>query len=221
MLLEETPTVLSLENVLRRRHPPKKARKSSNLANHVPFVVPGLSTSSSTLSSHASATSSSQDTVISTKNPATEGSEIMGEGSRGSPSHESAEAENTNEMKTTKNYEVNYCKMCQNGYKISTRIWWTRMFNRINILPALLMIYQWSREEKWYRAGKHSIKTHFPKDRNDDIRLRTKITRASCRRRANAVMPRPEKFGDLIIADHKIVSEGCESRNNHRYAVVV
>ena len=28
-------------------------------------------------------------------------------------------------------------------------------------------------------------------------------------------------FDDLITADHKIVSEGCESRNNHRYAVVV
>ena len=25
----------------------------------------------------------------------------------------------------------------------------------------------------------------------------------------------------LITADHKIVSEGCESRNNHRHAVVV
>ena len=28
-------------------------------------------------------------------------------------------------------------------------------------------------------------------------------------------------FGDLTTADHKILSEGCESRNNHRYAVVV
>ena len=28
-------------------------------------------------------------------------------------------------------------------------------------------------------------------------------------------------FGDLIKADHKVLSEGCESRNNHRYAVVV
>ena len=28
-------------------------------------------------------------------------------------------------------------------------------------------------------------------------------------------------FGDLITADHKVLSEGCESRNNHRYAVVV
>ena len=30
-----------------------------------------------------------------------------------------------------------------------------------------------------------------------------------------------EKFGDLITTDHKVLSEGCESRNNHRYAVVV
>ena len=30
-----------------------------------------------------------------------------------------------------------------------------------------------------------------------------------------------KKSGDLITADHKILSEDCESRNNHRYAVVV
>ena len=30
-----------------------------------------------------------------------------------------------------------------------------------------------------------------------------------------------KNVGDLITADHKIVSEGCESRNSHRYAVVV
>ena len=29
------------------------------------------------------------------------------------------------------------------------------------------------------------------------------------------------KFGDLITADHKVLSEGCEFRNNHRYAIVV
>ena len=28
-------------------------------------------------------------------------------------------------------------------------------------------------------------------------------------------------FVDLITADHKVLSEGCESRNNHRFAVVV
>ena len=28
-------------------------------------------------------------------------------------------------------------------------------------------------------------------------------------------------FGALITADHKVLSDNCESRNNHRYAVVV
>ena len=28
-------------------------------------------------------------------------------------------------------------------------------------------------------------------------------------------------FGDLITTDHKVLSGKCESRNNHRYAVVV
>ena len=31
----------------------------------------------------------------------------------------------------------------------------------------------------------------------------------------------PQNFGDLITADHKVLSDNCESRNNHRYAVVV
>ena len=50
-------------------------------------------------------------------------------------------------------------------------------------------------------SGKHSIFSHFPKDRNCDICLRTQITRASCRRRAGTVVPRAEKLGDLITED--------------------
>ena len=69
--------------------------------------------------------------------------------------------------------------------------------------------------------GKHSVYTHFPKDRNCEICQRTKITRAPCRRRNGGAVPRAENFGDLITADHKVLSENCESRNNHRYAVVV
>ena len=65
------------------------------------------------------------------------------------------------------------------------------------------------------------LKTYFPKDRNCEICKRTKITKAPCRRRIGGVVPRPESFGDLITADYKVLSEGCESRNNHRYAVVV
>ena len=69
--------------------------------------------------------------------------------------------------------------------------------------------------------GKHSVYTHFPKDRNCEICQRTRITRAPCRRRNDEAVPRAAYFGDLITADHKVLSEGCESRNNHRHAIVV
>ena len=68
---------------------------------------------------------------------------------------------------------------------------------------------------------KHSIYTHFPNDRKCDICLTTKTTRVPCRRRDEGSIPRAEKFGDLITADHKVFNEGSESPNNHRYAVVV
>ena len=69
--------------------------------------------------------------------------------------------------------------------------------------------------------GKHSVYTRFPKDRNYEMCQRTKITRAPCRRRIGEAVPRAANFGDLITADHKVLSDNCESRNNHRYAVVV
>ena len=50
---------------------------------------------------------------------------------------------------------------------------------------------------------------------------RTKITRAPCRRRNSGAVPRAANFGGLITADHKVLSDNCESRNNRRYAVVV
>ena len=55
--------------------------------------------------------------------------------------------------------------------------------------------------------------------------MRTKITRAPCKKRRGTAVPRAESraesFGDLITADYKVPSHNCESRNNHRYAVVV
>ena len=56
-------------------------------------------------------------------------------------------------------------------------------------------------------SGKHSVYSHFPKDPNCDICVKTEITRASCRRRTGTVVPRAEHFGDLIRADHQILSE--------------
>ena len=90
------------------------------------------------------------------------------------------------------------------------------------LTPVLLMNYLWSPHFKRREdLGKHSVYSHFPEDRNREICQRTKFTRAPCRRRNGGAVPRAEIFGDLITADHKVFSEGCESRNNHRYAVVV
>ena len=69
--------------------------------------------------------------------------------------------------------------------------------------------------------GKHSVYTHFPRDRNCEICQRTKITRAPCRRRNGGAVPRAENFGNLITADHKVLSENCESRNNNQYTVLM
>ena len=48
-----------------------------------------------------------------------------------------------------------------------------------------------------------------------------KIRRVPCRRRNGGAVLRAEHFGDLTTADHKVLSDNCESRNNHRSAVVV
>ena len=54
------------------------------------------------------------------------------------------------------------------------------------------------------KSRKHSIFTHhFPKARNCEVCLRTKMTRAPCRRRTGEAPLRAEKFGDLITVDHK------------------
>ena len=58
-------------------------------------------------------------------------------------------------------------------------------------------------------SGKHSIYTHFPKDRNCDICMRTKITRAPCRKRTGTAIHRAENVGDLMTADHKVLRKGC------------
>ena len=86
-----------------------------------------------------------------------------------------------------------------------------KVFQNIETLPVRAKVV----------PSEHNIFTLFPKDRNCDICLRTRITRASCRRRTGAVVPRAENVGYLITTDHKVLSESCESRNNHRCATVV
>ena len=61
------------------------------------------------------------------------------------------------------------------------------------------------------RSGGHSIFSHFPKDRNCDIYLRTKITRTSCRRRTGTVVPRAE---NLVIYDPRITKFSVKDVNH-------
>ena len=97
-------------------------------------------------------------------------------------------------------------------------LWMTEFLKTETHPPVPLMNYLKTRSAD---LGKHSVYTHFPKDLNCEICQRTKITRAPCRRRIGGAVSRAENFGDLITADHEILSEDCASRNNHRYAVVV
>ena len=62
---------------------------------------------------------------------------------------------------------------------------------------------------------------YFRKDRNCEICKRTKITRAPRRKRTGDAVLGADFFGDLIIPDHKVLKEGCETRYNQRYAVAV
>ena len=107
VLLEDTRAVLSLGKLCedhghtyhwtsgQKPHLIQNVKKiNCNTANYVPFVVPGLSTSSSTSSSPTSPTSSSQDTVTTTEHPATERSESRSVEVQGNLSHEPTETEN-------------------------------------------------------------------------------------------------------------------------------
>ena len=114
MLLEETPAVLSLEKLCedhgytyhwisgQKPHLIRNDKRiDCNISNYVPFVVPGLSaSSSSTKPSLTAPSSSSQDSVfdvnIYTENPVSERSGNTSGELRGNPLHEPTDTENKN-----------------------------------------------------------------------------------------------------------------------------
>ena len=73
---------------------------------------------------------------------------------------------------------------------------------------------------KWHQRSAFFV--HFPKDRNCEVCLRTKMTRAPCRKRARTgdQVLWADKVGDLTTADHKVLNERGDSGNNHRYSVM-
>ena len=96
---------------------------------------------------------------------------------------------------------------------------WLQEF-RENLVDDRVPEHRDSHASSSHEVSLEPTRSHFPKDRNCDICLRTKITWDSCRKRIGTVVPNAENFGDLTTADHKVLSEGCKSRNNHQYAVV-
>ena len=99
------------------------------------------------------------------------------------------------------------------------------------VLPGVFLD-RWKNLERRYSGGRHGrigedkrIRKSMHKDS-----MQTKCSRSArgpksqgprAGRRIGRVVPRAEHFSNLITADHKVLSEGCDSRNNHRYAVVV
>ena len=219
-----------------------------NTENFVPIVVPGLSSSSSG-SSSTSKTPSRQESHSSSSSSASSSSPTVSEiqireredviNSDTSPVQVSTSVDDrsgqpdetqANKIQKPKKKEET---TIERGNPLDSEIpEWLQEF-RENLVDDEIPVHgdshassshEVSLEPTFKRRedlGKHSVYTHFPKDRNCEICKRTKITRAPCRRRNGEAVPRAEQFGDLITADHKVLSENCESRNNNRYAVVV
>ena len=218
-----------------------------NTENFVPIVVPGLSSSSSgsssalrtpmkqeSHSSSSSASSSSSPTVSEIQIHAWEDATVsdtspvpvsnLADDGSGQPDETQAnKIPKTNKKETT----------IERSNPFDSEIpEWLQEF-RENLVDDEIPLQGGSHASSSHEAslepttkrredlGKHSVYTHFPKDRNCEICKRTKITRAPCRRRNGEAVLRAENFGDLITADRKVLSDNCESRNNHRYAVVV
>ena len=246
-VLENTPGVLSLGKLCdengysyewingQKPHLIKDGiRIPCNTENFVPIVVPGLSSSSSG-STSTSKTPSRQESHSSSSSAASSSSLTVSEiqireredgiNSDTSPVQVSTSVDDRSGQPDETTIE--------RGNSLNSEIpEWLQEF-RENLVDEEIPVHGDSHASSSHEAsleptvkrsedlGKHSIETHFSKDRNCEICKRTKITRAPCRRRNGEAVPRAEKFGDLITADHKVLSDNCESRNNHRYAVVV
>ena len=219
-----------------------------NTENFVPIVVPGLSSSSSG-SSSTSRTPMKQESHCSSSSSSSPSSPTVGEipvreredatNSDISPvpvselvddrAGEPVETQANKNLKTNKKETTIERENLCDDPEIPE---WLQEF-RENLVDDEIPLQGGSHASSSHEASlepitkrredlvKHNVHTHFPKDRNCEICKRTKITRAPCRRRKGEAVARADNFGDLITADHKVLSDNCESRNNHRYAVVV
>ena len=230
-------------------HPIKNGiRIPCNTENFVPIVVPGLSSSSFGSDPSISRTPSGQESHCSTSSSISSSSPTVSEiqtreredqnESDISPVPVSTTVDERSgrpdDNQANKNPKTNKkeSKRKQSNPLCSEIPEWLQEFREI-LVDGEIPVHGDSHASSSHEAslepttkrredlGKHSVCTHFPKDRNCEIYKRTKITRAPCRRRNGGAVPRAANFGDLITTDHKVLSDNCESRNNHRCAVVV
>ena len=167
----------------------------SNISNYVPFVVPSLSASTP---SPTSPSSSSKESVFDvnryTENPVPQRSGSTSGELRGDPPHETTETENNNKNGESEEVQRDISHELPD---------WLQEF-RENLVDESTSREPWGNPEQGSKdtstsshelplepqarvepcLGKHSVYTHFLKDPNCEKCLKTKITRASCRRRA-------------------------------------
>ena len=240
-VLENTPAVLSLGKLCdengysyewingQKPHLIKNGvRRMCNTENFVPIVVPGLSSSSSG-SSSTSKTPLKQESHSSSFSPTVSEIQIREREDGNNSDISPVQVSNSVDDRSGQPEETTI----ERGNSLNSEIpEWLQGFREILVNDEIPLqggshassSHETSLEPIFKRRedlGTHSVYTHFPKDRNCEICKRTKITRAPCRRRSGEAVPRAEKIADLITADHKVLSDTCESRNNHRYAVVV
>ena len=179
-----------------------------NTENFVPIVVPGLSSSSSG-SSSTSRTPSRQESHCSSSSSSSSSSPTVSEiqtRERGdqtesdiSPVHVSTTVDDRSgrpdDNQANKNQKPNKkeSKKEQNDPLCSEIPEWLQEF-RENLVDDEIPVHGDSHASSSHEAslepifkrredlGKHSVYTHFPKDRNCEICKRTKITRAPCRK---------------------------------------
>ena len=228
-VLENTPAVLSLGKLCdengysyewingQKPHLNKNGiRIICNTENFVPIVVPGLSSSSSGSSStsktllkqesHSSSSSSS-----SSSSPTVSVIQIRERKDGNCSDISPVQVSNLVDDRSGQPEETTIERGNASDSEIPE---WLQEFS-VNLVDDEIPLQEGSHASSSHEAslepttkrredlGKHSVYTPFLKDRNCEICKRTKITRAPCRRRNGEAVPRAEKFGDLITADHK------------------
>ena len=219
-VLEDTPAVLSLGKLCdengysyewingQKPHLIKNGIRIPCITeNFVPIVVPGLSSSSSA-SSSTSRTPMKQESHSSSSSSSSSSSPTVGE----------IQVREREDVTNSDIYPVQVSNSVDDrsgqpeestidrGNSLNSEIpEWLQEF-RENLVDDEIPVHGDSHASSSHEAsvepttkrredlGKHSVYTHFPKDRNCEICKRTKITRAPCRRRNGEAVPRADNF---------------------------